>query len=233
MRFAIGILIAGIAASTNAGVIFSNLGPGDSFGTTSGWVVGNRLTPFGSISLEIAAAFTPASDAVFTGADFATELFGGPGDLTVALLVTGSSGTPDTALETFIVPAPMDPSLVRVQSALNPVLNALSEYWLDISSSSTAAVWLDNDHGARGAIASNQNGQGFVLLTDFGGNPPVQPAFRVSGDPIGFMSTSAAADVPEPSTFILVVGGLLLVRPARIMRNFSKTGCIVPPFPGF
>ncbi len=60
MRIAIGILIAGIGASANARVIFSNLSAGDSFGMTSGWVVGNRTTPFGSITLEIAAAFTPA-----------------------------------------------------------------------------------------------------------------------------------------------------------------------------
>jgi hypothetical protein len=220
MRIAIGTLIVGIAASANAGVIFSNLGPGDSFGTTSGWVVGNRITPFGSTTLEIAAAFTPAAGAVFTGADLATESIGQPGDLTVALLATGSSGTPDTALEMFIVPAPMDPSLVSLQSALNPVLNAGTEYWLDISSSSGAAVWLDNDQGALGPVASNQNGQGFVLLTDFGGNPPVQPAFRINGDPIGLFSTSAAADAPEPSTFILVVAGLLLIRPGRIMRKF-------------
>jgi hypothetical protein len=45
MRIAIGILIAGIAASANAGVIFSNLGAGDSFGMTSGWVVGNSTSP--------------------------------------------------------------------------------------------------------------------------------------------------------------------------------------------
>jgi hypothetical protein len=32
MRIAIGILIAGITASANAGVIFSNLGAGDTLG---------------------------------------------------------------------------------------------------------------------------------------------------------------------------------------------------------
>jgi hypothetical protein len=226
MRIAIGILIAGIAASANAGVIFSNLGAGDSFGMRSGWVVGNRTTPFGSSTLEIAAAFTPASDAVFSGADFAAELFGQPGDLTVALLVTGSSGTPDTALETFIVPSPMLPSLVSVQSSLNPVLNAGTEYWLDISSSSTAAVWLDNDQGGRGPIALNENQLGFVLLTDFEGNPPVQPAFRVNGDPLALSDTFAAlaapADAPEPSTFLLVVAGLLLYRPARMIRKICR-----------
>src|SRR5215831_7905710 len=137
MRIAIGTLIAGIAASANASVIFSNLGPGDSFGTTSGWVVGNRITPFGSTSLEIGAAFTPAADAVFTGADFAAEPFGEAGDLVVALLATGPSGTPGALLEMFIVPAPMDASPVSVTSVLNPVLNADTEYWLDISSSST------------------------------------------------------------------------------------------------
>jgi hypothetical protein len=220
MRIAIGILIAGIAASANAGVIFSNLGPGDSFGT-SGWVVGNRITPFGSTTLEIAAAFTPASDAVFTGADFAAELFGQPGDLAVSLLATGPSGTPGAVLEMFIVPAPMDASLVSVSSVLKPVLNADTEYWLDISSSSTAAVWLDNDQGATGPVALNQNGQGFVLLTDFGGNQLVQPAFRVNDDPIGLLST-AADDAPEPSTLLLVFVGLLLIRPARMIRRQGR-----------
>jgi hypothetical protein len=220
MRIAIGILIAGIAASANAGVIFSNLGAGDSFGT-SGWVVGNRTTPFGSTSLEIATAFTPTSAGLFTGADFAAYLFGPPGDLIVALRATGPSGTPDTALETFLVPAPMLPSLVSVQSTLNPVLNAGTEYWLDISAPSTVAVWLDNDQGVRGPVAVNQNGRGFVLLTDFGGNPPVQPAFRINDDLLALSGTAAladpvAADVPEPSTFLLVVAGLLFYGPARM-----------------
>jgi hypothetical protein len=221
-RFSACVLFLLVGSKAEGGVIFSNLGAGDSF-ATSGWVVGNRTTPFGSITLEIAAAFTPASDAIFSGADFAAELFGPPGDLTVALRVTGPSGIPDSALETFTVPAPMLPLLVSVQSSLNPVLNAGTEYWLDISSPSTAAVWLDNDQGGRGPIAANENQLGFVLLTDFGGNPPVQPAFRVNGDALGLSDTFAAladpADVPEPSTFLLVVAGLLLYRPARMIRR--------------
>ena len=216
MRIAIGILIAGIVAPTYADAIFSNLGPGDSFGMTSGWVVGNRTTPFASLTLEVAVVFTPASDAIFTGVDFAAELLGEPGDLTVALLVTGASGTPDAALETFTVAAPALPSLVSIASSLHPVLSAGTEYWLDISSASTAALWFDNDQGMLGPVAQNQNGQGFVLLTDFAGNPPVQPAFRINDDPVGFSSASAAladlVDAPEPSSLLLVIAGLLLYR---------------------
>jgi hypothetical protein len=224
MRIAAGILIAGIATSANAGVIFSNLGADNSFGT-AGRVVGNRTTPFGTITLEIASAFTSTSNATFTGADFALDLFGSPGDLTVALLATGPSGTPDTALETFIVPAPMFPSLVSVQSSLNPVLNAGMEYWLDIAAPSTAALWLDNDQGGRGPVAANTNDRGFVLFTDFGGNPPIQPAFRINGDPlesIGAFDTAAAAVAnPEPSTLVLVICGITLYCPVRWMW---KTG---------
>ena len=216
MRIAIGILMAGIAATANAEAIFSNLGPGDSFGMTSGWVVGNRTTPFGSFTLEVAVAFTPASDAMFTGVDFAAELLGQPGDLTVALLVTDAVGTPGAALETFSLAAPAVPSLVSIASSLNPVLSAGTEYWLDISSASTAAWWLDNDQGMHGPLAQNQNGRGFVLLTDYEGNPPVQPAFRVNGDPLGLTNTSAAlADpvhAPEPSSLLFVIAGLLLCR---------------------
>jgi len=214
MRIAIGILIAGIAQPANAGVIFSNLGAGDSFIMTSGWVVGDRTTPFGSVTLEVAAGFTPASDAIFTGVDFAAELLGQPGDLTVALLATGASGTPDAALETFTVAAPALPSLVSIASSLKPVLNAGTEYWLDISSASTAAWWLDNDQGIDGPVAQNQNGQGFALLTDYEGNPPVQPALRINGDPFGLTHISAALadppEAPEPSSLALVIAGLLL-----------------------
>jgi hypothetical protein len=211
MKMAIGILIAGIAALANAGVIYSNLGPGDSF-LTSGWVVGMRTTPFGSTSLETAAAFTPASNSIFTGVEIAIDLLGPPGDLTIALMVAGSSGTPETVLEKFVVPGPMTPSLVSVQSIMHLGFNAGTEYWLDISATSTAAVWLDNNQGATGPVASNQNGQGFVLLTDFAGNPPLQPAFRVfSGDSLRVFSMGEAADVPEPSNFILVVAGLLFI----------------------
>jgi hypothetical protein len=178
--------------------------------------VGNRTTPFGSVTLEVAAAFTPVSDAIFTGVDFAAELLGQPGDLTVALRVTGASGTPDAALETFTVAAPAFPSLVSIASSLNPVLNAGTEYWLDISSASTAAWWLDNDQGMDGLLAQKQNGRGFVLLTDYEGNPPIQPAFRINDDPLGLTSTSAAlADpvhAPEPSSLLLVIAGLLLYR---------------------
>ena len=213
------LFFAGIIAPAKAGVIFSNLGPGDSFGTHSGWVVGNRTTPFGSVTLEVAAAFTPASDAVFTGADFAAELLllEQPGDLTVALLVTGAAGTPGAALETFTVAAPALSSLVSIASSLNPILNAGTEYWLDISSASTAASWLDNDQGMHGPLAQNQNGRGFVLLTDYEGDPPVQPAFRVNGDPLGLTDMSAALagpvdGAPEPSSLLLVIAGLLLYR---------------------
>ena len=231
MRIAIGILIAGIAAPANAGVIFSNLGAGDSFRMTSGWVVGDRTTPFGSVTLEVAAGFTPASDAIFTGVDFAAELLGQPGDLTVALLATGASGTPDAALETFTVAAPALPSLVSIASSLNPVLNAGTEYWLDISSASTAAWWLDNDQGMLGPVAQNQNGQGFVLLTDFGGNPLVlQPAFRVNDDPLGasntFAALPAAVGTPEPSSLLLVLAGLLLypIRGAGAQESVRHSG---------
>ena len=226
MRIEIGILIVAIVAPAYADAIFSNLGPGDSFGMTSGWVVGNRTTPFGSVTLEVAAAFTPASDAIFTGVDFAAELLEQPGDLMVALLVTGDSGTPDATLETFTVAAPALPSLVSIESSLNPVLNGGTEYWLDISSASTAAWWLDNDQGIRGPLAENQNGQGFVLLTDFAGNPPIQPAFRINGDPLGSTNTFAAladpAETPEPSSLLLVIAALLLYRFAR--RVVRKTG---------
>jgi len=178
--------------------------------------VGDRTTPFGSVTLEVAAGFTPASDAIFTGVDFAAELLGQPGDLTVALLVTDAVGTPGAALETFSLAAPAVPSLVSIASSLNPVLSAGTEYWLDISSASTAAWWLDNDQGMHGPLAQNQNGRGFVLLTDYEGNPPVQPAFRVNGDPLGLTNTSAAlADpvhAPEPSNLRLIIAGLLLCR---------------------
>ena len=144
----------------------------------------------------------------------------------VALLVTGDSGTPDATLETFTVAAPALPSLVSIESSLNPVLNGGTEYWLDISSASTAAWWLDNDQGIRGPLAENQNGQGFVLLTDFAGNPPIQPAFRINGDPLGSTNTFAAladpAETPEPSSLLLVIAALLLYRFAR--RVVRKTG---------
>jgi hypothetical protein len=225
MRIAVGILIAGIAAHADAGVIFSNLGPGDSFTLTSGRVVGDRTTLFGSVTLEIAAAFTPSSDAIFTGVDFAAELLGQAGDLTVALLAD-ASGTPGAALETFTVAAPESPSLVSIASSLHPVLNAGTEYWLDISSNSTAAWWLDNDQGIDGPVAQNQNGQGFVLLTEYAGNPPIQPAFRINDDPLGLTGTFAtsadAADAPEPSSLLLVIAGLLLCGSAALVRKTGK-----------
>jgi hypothetical protein len=82
-----------------------------------------------------------------------------------------------------------------------------------------------------GPIAQNQNGRGFMLLTDYEGNPLVlQPAFRVNGDPLGasntFAALPAAVDAPEPSSLLLVIAGLLLypIRGARAKEFVKPSG---------
>jgi hypothetical protein len=213
-------------ASANAAVIFSNLGPGDSFGS-SGWVVGQRATPFGSINLEVAAAFTVTSDAVFTEAEFAAQLIGQAGDLRVALLATDPSGTPGSLLASFTIAAPAVPSVINVQSFLGPILSAGTEYWLDITSLNTAALWFDNNQSGTGPVAVNQNGQGFALITGFGGSAQVQPAFQIDGIPLpsllGFAALAPAA-VPEPSTVSVMAGGLFLSSIVVLLRRRLPSG---------
>jgi hypothetical protein len=108
---------------------------------------------------------------------------------------------------------------------LNPILNAGTEYWLDISSAATSSWWLDNNQGGRGPIALNQNGAGFTLLTGYEGTPLVLPAFRINGAPLAASARSAAlaapADAPEPSTLLVVISGILLYCPTRMIRNRS------------
>ena len=222
MRFAVGFLAAACATLAHAGVISSNLGPGGSFATSS-WVVGTSSSPFGSTTLEVAAAFIASTDAIFTGAEFAVESLGGFGALTVALTTTGPLGTPDAALETFHLQGPSSPTLMSVQSTVNPLLSAGAEYWLDISAPFSTGEWFDNNLGMRGPVAVNQNQLGFVLLTDFGGNPPVQPAFQIDGNPVGFSAAIAplatALASPEPSSVFLVIGGLLVFLGQRALSH--------------
>jgi len=82
----------------------------------------------------------------------------------------------------------------------------------------------------RGPLAENQSGQGFVLLTDFAGNPPVQPALRINGDPLGLTNTFAALagpaekqTNPEPSSLLLVIAGASVVSiRAAMVRKIRK-----------
>jgi hypothetical protein len=141
----------------------------------------------------------------------------GPPEVDV-FLMEDNGNLPGTVLEQFSVtsfPAPSNgtPALVSIPSVVQPLLIAGRQYWVAAAGgTSTFAEWaltlFAGDPVGGGATRSIQNGFDYGWVH----NPGTRlAALRVSGDPV--------SAVPEPSTILLVGGGLIaLGRVRRIVR---------------
>jgi len=187
MRFPflrLGLALAALAllgvAPVRADVVFSNLGPGDSFGP--GFLSVRGPSAAGG-ERNIAQRFTvTGGDFIFTSAELALRSFTAPSPLTIRLM-EDAGGLPGATLETMQVTVPAGASLVTAASATNPLLLNGQTYWIGTDAGTDAGdhfqrAWHLNNQGQSGNSAANSGGPWFPIV----GSPDA--AYRVSGDPV-------------------------------------------------
>ncbi|HEX2474607.1 MAG TPA: choice-of-anchor R domain-containing protein [Lacipirellulaceae bacterium] len=185
-----------------AAVIYSNLGPNDSFFTSPGTYPVWNLTSGGFI--HRAASFTvPGSQNVqFGSADLGFHLQTGTNSANVTLAANASGNVPGATIESINISLPppsANPTIVTAVSNTNPTLLAGSTYWIvaSVNFPGTMATWGPNNTGALGGNATRtnfQNGQWFNQ------GPGGVPSLRVN-----------SFEIPEPAACALLAIGLASV----------------------
>ncbi|MEX0655434.1 MAG: choice-of-anchor R domain-containing protein [Phycisphaeraceae bacterium] len=199
-RLALLALIAVVATATPAAadVIFSNLGPGDAFNTTTGRAVSGPNTSWGQ-SLAIAGAFTlGATSHTLDSAELALRRTGGA-DLVNVRLMSDDAGLPGSVLaSTTVTGLTGTAALTTASFAGSPTLNANTTYWLAADAEGdTDAAWHDNNLGGVFGFATRADN---VASGQWQTTTLPTPAFRINATP-----------VPEPASLALLsLGGLAL-----------------------
>jgi hypothetical protein len=188
---AVAGLLGGLPGAARADLIFTNLGPGDSYNLVWGWAYGTTRSATdhfvsgdafrAAATLVVDKVELPlwwVSDHAQVDVQLAADAGGKPGAVLDTFTLTTGTGTPRMAL-------------LSAGSVLHPRLTAGTEYWLVVSSPYTNGGWeWGNSFGPH---FSSDNGQ-----TGIAEDAP-QGAFRISGH-------LAALTVPEPPALLL--GGL-------------------------
>ena len=218
LAFALAVIFFGSANTSLGAVIYSNLGPNDSFFTSPGTYPVWFLNSGGFI--HRAASFTvPGSQNVqFGSAELGLHLQSGTNSANVQLAANGSGNLPGSVIESinFQLPPPSaNPVIVTATSQTNPTLTAGATYWIiaSVNFPGTMATWGPNNTGALGGNATRtnfQNGQWFNQ------GPGGVPSLRVNS----FV-------IPEPSAFIgaIVAAALLCGVRRRAVGRRSESCC--------
>jgi hypothetical protein len=194
MAWALAVLLGGLPGAARADLIFTNLGPGDSYDRVWGWAYGTTRPATdhfvsgdafrAAATLVVDKVELPlwwVSDHAQIDVQLAADAGGGPGAVLDTFTLTTGTGTPRMAL-------------LSAYSALHPTLTAGAEYWLVVSSPYTNGGWEFGN--SSGPHFSSDNGQ-----TGVAEDAP-QGAFRISGHP-------AALTVPEPPALLLAALGVV------------------------
>ncbi len=176
LLYAAAILL--LAVPSHAALIFSTLGPGDTYSTNAGWGIGDPAWETGN-QFSFAAAKPYYLDTI----ELAALHIRGTNEIDVWLM-SDAAGEPGAIIEAFNFVDAMGPSgqnnpLLVGNSVLRPVLNPGTDYWLAASApnSDTYAVWNDSLPAVTGTHAYRYGtGSWGISIGD-----TTMGAFRVEG----------------------------------------------------
>lgn len=203
MRKLMACLVALVSIGTvqsNAAVIYSTLGPGNSYNTGIGWTI--------SSSQYIAMPFTvTGGDYFFNSAEAALFGSGGGGNV-ILRLRANNAGLPGSILETIPLGGVTGvPNLLTANSTIQSVLQNGNTYWLEIlPASGFLGGWNWANAGFTGPFAFSNNGG----VTYFNTSGQLS-AFRING-----------TLTPEPLS-VLVFGGVLAAGGLAVRRRVRAT----------
>ena len=182
-----------------ASPVYSNFGPpGTAYNVSIGWDIPYTGGNF------IGEPFTPAVSTDLQNIQIALEYLTQPFDGTIAIepdagLGMGPNGS--TILESFNfvdnVAFGTAQSPLTFNSLLHPLLNAGQEYWVVVTETSGSGSWMWNNQFANSVLFSANQAP----------NNQTQGAFAINA-------------APEPTTFVLLAGTLLLLAISRRKLGF-------------
>jgi len=204
-----GTLGAGVAS---ADIIFNNLGPSDSYDTTTGHTISGPGT--GSFA-SVGEPFIPASTLTLSDLSLPLGISSGTNSVVVDL-TNDASDLPGTTLEMWTISglAGGVGSVQTVTDAKDLTLSSGQRYWVTVANggNNTNATWFNAFGDPTGSFAVD-TGSGF------GPTRGILPGLKVEG--------ASAVSVPEPPALALigsiVPGVLWLARSRRRLAAASRT----------
>lgn len=201
-RLGLAILLLSLPAASPAAVVFNTFTAGDGYDATTGLTLGGgsfNATP----GLTQAARFSPSLSLPLFSVDFAAGLIVGTNTVLISLRAD-SAGQPGSTLEIWTVTGQMgdfglDNPIISVNSVARPPLSAGTNYWLTLSVPNLLDDWSawNQATSATGTVAFQEGTGNWSVLSS-----TALPAFRIN----------AEEEIPEPSTWLLVLMGLVPIR---------------------
>jgi hypothetical protein len=200
---AVAFLLCARAPGAQGAILFTNLGPGDSYNDSAAWDVNSTGSKAGR--------FTPAQTATLDGIRLPLSRFLSEVQPIVISLREPALDPSGAILESWMLPPADvqvggDGGIVTLASVLKPALSNMSSYWLRVDSASLTLgyLWYVNSTGDK-EFAN-------LIGSSWGVAPSAPaPAFEVIGSTV----------VPEPASLLLLSSGLLLA--ARRLRRRVAT----------
>ncbi|MCP3920871.1 MAG: hypothetical protein GY711_35535 [bacterium] len=162
------LLVALLTPLAHADVVYDNLGPGDTYDPTVGWVVSDG-PPF-SMVVDQAMPFAPSASGVLDALELPLTLVSSAGNATLTIeIYSDNAGEPGSSLESFLFSGPLPangqtpvPPLHLIDFPDTVALLAGQPYWIVISVAAPLGgnfvVWNQNIIGDVGTVADRRNG---------------------------------------------------------------------------